>query len=114
MRAEDVAPTRLRAAQSAAQRFLDRVPDSLLVGFVSYSNAPMTVVQPTADRVPLRSALAALRADGGTATGDALVTALDLLEARRTDDGRVAPAAVVLLSDGKTTAGSDPIEAARR
>jgi Ca-activated chloride channel family protein len=114
MRAEDVAPTRLQAAQSAAQRFLDRVPDSLLVGFVSYSNAPMTVVQPTVDRVPLRSALAALRADGGTATGDALVTALDLLEARRTDDGRVAPAAVVLLSDGKTTAGSDPIDAARR
>ncbi|CAA9461222.1 MAG: von Willebrand factor, type A [uncultured Solirubrobacteraceae bacterium] len=114
MRAEDVAPTRLQAAQSAAHRFLDRVPDSLLVGFVSYSNAPMTVVQPTVDRVPVRSALAGLRADGGTATGDALVSALDLLEARRTDDGRVAPAAVVLLSDGKTTAGSDPVEASRR
>jgi Ca-activated chloride channel family protein len=114
MRAEDVAPTRLQAAQSAAQRFLDRVPDSLLVGFVSYSNAPMTVVQPSVDRIPVRSALAALRADGGTATGDALISALDLLEARRTDDGRVAPAAVVLLSDGKTTAGADPIEAARR
>ena len=114
MRAEDVSPTRLRAAQNAAQRFLDRVPDSLLVGFVSYSNAPMTVIQPTADRLPLRSALAALRADGGTATGDALTTALDLLESRRTDDGRVAPAAVVLLSDGKTTAGADPVEAARR
>ena len=114
MRAEDVAPTRLQAAQSAAQRFLDRVPDSLLVGFLSYSNAPMTLVQPTADRVPVRSALAGLRADGGTATGDALTTALDLLEARRTDDGRVAPAAVVLLSDGKTTAGADPVEAARR
>ena len=114
MRADDVAPTRLQAAQSAAQRFLDRVPDSLLVGFVSYSNTPLTVVQPTVDRVPVRSALAGLRADGGTATGDALVTALDLLEARRADDGAVAPAAVVLLSDGKTTAGADPVEAARR
>ncbi len=114
MRADDVAPTRLHAARSAAQSFLDRVPESLLVGFVSYSNAPMTVVQPSVDRVPVRSALAALRADGGTATGDALTSALDLLEARRTDDGRVAPAAVILLSDGKTTAGTDPVDAARR
>ena len=114
MRAEDVAPTRLQAAQNAAHRFLDRVPESLLIGFVSYSNTPLTVIQPTTDRVPVRSALSGLRADGGTATGDALVTALDLLESRRTDDGGVAPAAVVLLSDGKTTAGADPVEAARR
>ncbi len=114
MRADDVEPTRLRAAQSAAQRFLDQVPDSLLVGFISYSSAPMTVVEPAVDRVAVRSALSALRADGGTATGDALETALDRLEARRGDDGEVAPAAVVLLSDGKTTAGSDPVRAAQR
>lgn len=114
MRADDVEPTRLRAAQNAAQRFLDQVPDSLLVGFVSYSSAPMTVVEPSVDRTAVRSALAALRADGGTATGDALDSALDRLEARRGDDGEVDPAAVVLLSDGKTTAGSDPVRAAER
>lgn len=114
MRASDVAPTRLNAAQSAAQRFLDRVPASLLVGFVAYSNSPDTVVEPSIDRVPVRSALSGLSANGGTATGDALNAALDRLEARQTDDGRVAPAAVVLLSDGKTTAGANPMEAARR
>ncbi len=114
MRAGDVAPTRLSAAQSAAESFLERVPESLLVGFVSYSDAPETIVEPTLDRIALRSALSALVANGGTATGDALTVALDRLEARRAGDGRVAPAAIVLLSDGKTTAGSDPVEAARR
>jgi Ca-activated chloride channel family protein len=114
MRADDVAPTRLSAAQNAANAFLDRAPDSLLVGFVSYSNSADTVVEPSVDRVPVRSALTDLQANGGTATGDALDAALDVLEGRQTEDGRVAPAAVVLLSDGKTTAGVDPVEAARR
>jgi Ca-activated chloride channel family protein len=114
MRATDVAPTRLSAAQNAANSFLDRVPETLLVGFVSYSNSPDTVVEPSLDRVPVRSALTALQANGGTATGDALDAALDRLEARQTEDGEVAPAAVVLLSDGKTTAGGDPVQAARR
>ncbi|MDP9378013.1 MAG: VWA domain-containing protein [Actinomycetota bacterium] len=114
MEATDVAPTRLQAARAAGERFLDRVPESLMVGFVSYSTAPLTLVEPSLDRVPIRSALSALQAEGGTATGDALRAALDRLAARRGKDGRVAPAAVVLLSDGKTTSGSSPLTAARR
>ena len=51
-------------------------------------------------------------ADGGTATGDALDAALDRLAARRGKDGKRAPAAIVLLSDGKRTEGSDPLAAA--
>ena len=37
MLSDDVDPSRLAAAQSAAEKFLDRVPDSLLVGFVGFS-----------------------------------------------------------------------------
>jgi Ca-activated chloride channel family protein len=62
----------------------------------------------------VRRALDALQAEGGTATGDALTAALDRLQARRAKDGTVAPAAIVLLSDGKTTEGSDPLQAAAR
>jgi len=70
---------------------------------------------PLPARPPVRrGAIDALAADGGTATGDALSAALDRLEARRGDGGRTAPAAVVLLSDGKTTEGSDPLRAADR
>ena len=114
MLADDVAPSRLEAAQSAAEAFLDEVPDELLVGAVSYSSAVQTMVEPTADHERVRAAVAALQADGGTATGDALTAALDRLEARKGDDGSTAPAAVVLLSDGKTTQGSDPLVAAER
>jgi Ca-activated chloride channel family protein len=114
MMADDVAPSRIDAARSAAERFLDRVPDQLLVGFIGYSTAPQTLVDPTTDHDVVRSALAAITADGGTATGDALNAALDKLEARRGKDGKVAPAAIILLSDGKTTTGASPLEAARR
>jgi Ca-activated chloride channel family protein len=114
MMADDVAPTRLDAARTAAEKFLDRVPKGLLVGFVGYSTSPQTLVEPTTEHDVIRAALAALTADGGTATGDALNSALDRLEARRGKDGKVAPAAIILLSDGKTTGGSDPIAAARR
>jgi Ca-activated chloride channel family protein len=114
MSATDVDPSRLEAARSAAQGFLDRVPDTLLVGFVGFSSQTNAVVEPTLEREQVRSALDALRADGATATGDALDTALDRLEARRGKDGKRAPAAVILLSDGKRTEGSDPLAAAER
>ena len=114
MSATDVDPSRLEAARSAAKSFLDRVPDKLLVGFVGFSSQTNAVVEPTLDRTPVESALDALQPDGATATGDALDAALDRLAARRGKDGKRAPAAVILLSDGKRTEGSDPLAAAQR
>jgi Ca-activated chloride channel homolog len=114
MAASDVDPSRLAAAQSAAKSFLGKVPDSLLVGFVGFSSQTNTVVEPTLEHDRVTDALDSLRADGGTATGEALTAALDRLEARRGKDGKRAPAAVILLSDGKRTEGSDPLAAAQR
>ena len=114
MSATDVSPSRLAAAQSAAASFLGKAPKKLLVGFVGFSSQTNAVVEPTLDRDQVRSALQSLQADGGTATGDALDAALDRLAARRGKDGKRAPAAVILLSDGKRTEGSDPLEAAQR
>jgi Ca-activated chloride channel homolog len=114
MSATDVDPSRLEAARSAAKSFLDHAPDKLLVGFVGFSSQTNAVVEPTLDRTPVKSALDALQPDGATATGDALDAALDRLAARRGKDGKRAPAAVILLSDGKRTQGSDPLEAAQR
>jgi uncharacterized protein (DUF58 family) len=88
MAASDVDPSRLAAAQSAAKSFLGKVPDSLLVGFVGFSSQTNTVVEPTLEHDRVKAALDGLRADGGTATGDALTAALDRLEARRGKDGR--------------------------
>jgi Ca-activated chloride channel family protein len=114
MSATDVDPSRLAAAQSAADAFLDKAPKSLLVGFVGFSSQTNAVVEPTLDRSEVRSALDSLQADGGTASGDALGAAIDRLAARRGKDGKTAPAAVILLSDGARTEGSDPVAAAQR
>ena len=114
MAATDVAPTRLDAVRGAVRSFLDDVPDELLVGFQSYASGTRASIAPSTRRDDVRAALGALAAQGGTATGDTLATALDQLEARRGRDGRRAPAAIVLLSDGATTEGSDPLEAAAR
>lgn len=114
MAATDVQPTRLDAARDAARSFMERVPDTLLVGFVGYSNAVQAQLEPTLDHDAVEAAIGGLRAEGGTATGDALTAALDRLEARRGQDASPPPAAIVLLSDGETTSGADPAEAAAR
>ena len=117
MRATDVEPTRLDAARSAAETFLERVPDELRVGAVAFSSAPHSVLPPTHDRDRVRLHLETLSADGSTATGDGLGQALELLNEdtgrERRDTRRRPPAAIVLLSDGKRTAGRDPVEVAR-
>jgi Ca-activated chloride channel homolog len=114
MQATDVRPSRLEAAVRAAGRFLDRVPKAVQVGLVAYSQSAYAVQRPSTDRDAVRSQLSALSADGGTATGDALDAAVAALRRSSRDRGRQVPAAIVLLSDGKTTDGGDPVEAARK
>jgi Ca-activated chloride channel family protein len=111
MNAVDVAPSRLAAAKQAASRFLDNVPEQLQVGLVAFADGPHTVLRPTQDRVTVQSTLNGLRAEGGTATGDALASALQALE---TSDENPPPAAIVLLSDGASQNGQDPAEVAQR
>jgi Ca-activated chloride channel family protein len=110
MLATDVDPSRMDAARSAAGAFLDGVPDELRVGAVGFSTTPSSVVAPTQDRERVRAHLASLHADGSTATGDALAQALQLLKGQ---GKKRPPAAIVLLSDGKTTTGRDPVGVAR-
>jgi Ca-activated chloride channel homolog len=110
MNATDVEPSRLAAAKAAADRFLDRVPDKLRVGLVAYSDAPHTVLRPTEQHDEVRAAVDGLSAEGGTATGDALASALQTLGKR---GDKSPPAAIVLLSDGATMTGRDPAAVAR-
>jgi Ca-activated chloride channel family protein len=110
MRATDVSPSRLAAVKTAANRFLDRVPDRVKVGAVTYNGKADVLAAPDTDRTPVRAAIDAIEAKGGTASGDGLAAALDLI--RRAGTER-PPAAVVLISDGKSTKGQDPVEVAR-
>jgi Ca-activated chloride channel family protein len=112
MLATDVEPNRLTAAKKAAQAFLAQVPERLPVGVVAYSNAPDAVQTPSRDHDDARSIIEDQEADGATATGDALLVARDALVKARTP-GRRTPSAIVLVSDGQTTVGLDPVEVAR-
>jgi len=114
MMAEDVDPTRLAAAKRAAQTFLDQLPPGVRVGVTTYSDVPDGTQTPTRDHALVRRMIDAQIADGGTATGDALQVALDTLEREpRGADGRRPPSAMVLLSDGTTTVGRDPVSVAQ-
>lgn len=117
MLATDVRPDRLAAAKSAAQRFVDELPDEFNVGLVAFAGSAAVVVAPGTDREALRVGIKRL-AEGstgvqGTAIGEAINTSL---EAIRTLDAAAAdnppPARIVLLSDGANTSGRDPMEAA--
>jgi Ca-activated chloride channel homolog len=97
MNADDVDPTRMEAAQRAASRFLDRLPERFQVGLVTFSSEAETLVPPTTDREAVRSALAMLTANGGTAMGDGLGRALDVIEtARREAVGGPGPTTTTL------------------
>jgi Ca-activated chloride channel family protein len=130
MRAEDVEPTRLAAAQAAASSFVDNLPPRFQVALVTFNEETQVLAQPTIDRASTLEALAAIEAEGGTAMGEAIARALAVIDPRRDDRAENSPAptpspsprprddrvsAVLLLSDGYNTAGSvSPLEAAGR
>jgi Ca-activated chloride channel homolog len=114
MLATDVRPSRLVAARRAAASFVDELPDDLRVGAIAFNQAAQVLQSPTRDHGAVRDALSTVQAAGTTATGDALQAALRLVETQRAADKRRSPAAVVLISDGKSVRGSDPVEVAER
>jgi Ca-activated chloride channel homolog len=115
MMATDVRPTRLGAAQRAAKRFLAGVPSTLQVGLLEFARKPIVLQSPTADHSLTQAALAQLRdGGGGTAIGDAIVAAVRSLTSRPLQNGKRAPGAIVLLSDGASNVGQSPLAAARQ
>jgi Ca-activated chloride channel family protein len=111
MLAEDVNPDRMSAAKRAARSFLDQLPEAVRVGAVAFSDFPDAIRAPSQNHDDARGVIDGQVADGGTATGEALAQALDLLRRERQGE-RKTPAAIVLLSDGKTTIGRNPVDVA--
>jgi Ca-activated chloride channel family protein len=148
MRADDIKPTRLEAAQAAARAFINDQPRNVDIGIVSFAGTAAVVQAPTQNRDDLLAAIDRLQLQRATAVGSGLLVALKLIvpdvefdlrfsdpramtrEERRdfplagkrdatkalprpAVPGSNASAAIILLTDGQTTTGPDPIEAAR-
>jgi len=144
MRATDVKPSRIVAAQEAARAFVAEQPKSTRIGVVSFAATASVVQSPTHSREDIVAAIDRFQLQRGTAVGSGILVALkmifpdaefdlrssnprrDALKAAPLDSSRAdksAPqavppgsyesAAIILLTDGQTTVGPDPIESAR-
>ena len=128
MRADDVKPTRLAAAQAAAKAFIADQPRHVRIGVVAVAGTAAVVQSPTHQRDDLIQAIDRLQPQRGTALGAGLIIALAALlpdagieVERETGDGRAgrprpprppAPApndsaVLLLLSDGVNNTGPD-------
>ena len=149
MRAVDVQPTRLAAAQEAARAFINDQPHNVKIGVVSFAGTAAVVQAPTENREDLIAAIDRFQLQRATAIGSGILVSLKAIfpdvefdlrasnpRIQTSDTGKglsldnkakgppkdnekpVAPgsyqsAAIILLTDGQTTTGPDPVEAAR-
>jgi len=149
MRATDVQPNRLVAAQAAARAFVADQPARARIGVVSFAATASVVQPPSQNREEIIAAIDRLQLQRGTAVGSGLLVSLKLIfpdvefdlrswnprgdsardsrrgvpldpardpdkpAAKPVQPGSFTSAAIILLTDGQTTTGPDPIEAAR-
>lgn len=145
MRAEDVEPNRLVAAQMAAKQFIKEQPSTTQIGIVAFAGAAALVQSPTLNREETIQAIDRFRTYRGTAIGSGILVSLQTIfpdaafdprfsesEFSRGRDtqgasldytpptnvkpvppGSYQNAVIILLTDGRATAGPDPIESAR-
>jgi Ca-activated chloride channel homolog len=136
MTATDLKPSRMVAARLAAEKFVQALPPNTRVGLVEFSSRARLASPLTRDRAVVLTAIRGLDADGGTAIGDGLALALDVFRREAagaqgtatpgaaapnptpsTADGITGegtPGTVVLLSDGASSSGQPPQQAATR
>ncbi len=138
MRAADVKPNRLVAAQEAAKSFIAALPRHVRIGIVSFAGTAAVVQAPTLSREDVVAAIDRFQLQRGTAIGSGLVLSLATIfpdegidlsqitgqrlmpgeqKAKKpftpVEPGSYPSAAVILLTDGQRTTGPDPIEAAK-
>jgi Ca-activated chloride channel family protein len=122
MKATDVSPSRLAAAQEAAAGFVDEQPDSVDVGVVVFGEQALLTQAPTDDHAAAVAAINRAAASGGTSLGQAILVGLGTITGKPValpEDGATAPnlgywpsATIVVFSDGQDTGGPDAEAAA--
>ena len=143
MRATDVKPNRMVAAQEAAKSFIADLPRHVRVGIVAFAGSAQVTQLPTVNRDDLTAAIDSFQLQRGTATGNGNMMSLATLfpdagidiaalgprdgaRPLRADPAKPPPkeftpvepgsynsAAIIMLTDGQRTTGVDPLEAAK-
>jgi Ca-activated chloride channel family protein len=132
MGADDLEPTRIEAAKTAARAFVEGQPATIKIGVVAFGNGGLIVQQPTNDQTEILAAIDRLQPQGGTSLGQGIFTSLvaiagDTLpidqtafDAESFDEtapplqiGSFPSAVVLLLTDGENTAPPEPLAVAQ-
>ena len=111
MRATDVSPSRLAAAQEASKQFADELTPGINLGLIAYAGTATVLVSPTTNREATKNAIDKLQLADRTATGEGIFTALQAIATVGAVIGggdEPPPARIVLFSDGKETVPSNP------
>ena len=121
MGADDIAPSRLAAAQEAASAFIDAQPDTVDIGVVGFDQGALTTSLPSADRSAAKAAVQNLRTSGGTSLAAAILGSLSAItgtsvtvgeDGALPDLGNWGSATIVLFSDGEDSDGEAVTQAA--
>lgn len=128
----DIPPTRLEAAKTSALDFIQKQPKGRKIGVVAFAGFAELVQPPTEDFSQLQSAINNLTPGRRTAIGSAILRAIDAIAeldknvAPSTNPnqsgstvtpvpkGQYLPHVIVLLTDGASNAGPDPMDAAEQ
>jgi Ca-activated chloride channel homolog len=114
MTADDVKPSRLAAAKTAAASFAGAQPDTVDMGVVVFGQDGLTTQTPTADHQAVLAAIDRAAAAGGTSLRQAILAALTAIvgkpvsvpaEGQAPNLGYWGSATIVLFSDGEDTSG---------
>jgi Ca-activated chloride channel family protein len=137
MRATDVEPNRLVAAQAAAKAFIAQQPENVRIGVVAFAGTATVAQAPTRNREDVIQAIDRFQLQRATAIGSAIIVSLATLfpdhgldvaafsygaDPRKNPKlaahkpvlpGSYQSAAIILLTDGQRTTGPDSLMAAR-
>ena len=140
MRATDVEPSRLVAAQNAAKAFIAEQPENVRIGIVAFAGTATVAQAPTRNREDLVAAIDRFQLQRATAIGSAIIVSLATIfpdagidlgsltygpEASKkppapsaqafkpVPPGSYQSAVIILLTDGQRTTGPDSLAAAR-
>ncbi len=134
MAADDLKPTRMEAAKTAAQEFIKSQPISVQIGVVAFSDSGFSVQVPTNDQGAILAAINRLKPEQGTSLANGILISLKAIATANAvptprfytnatplptatptpmPQGTYSSAVIVLFTDGENNEAPNPIDAAQ-